>query len=163
MKNTELKKRNANKETGFTLVELMIAIVIFSIGLLAVSSMQVGAIKGNCTANGITQGATWAENQVERLIGLAYDDPELTDTDGDGTNQDADDDGDDDDGGNFGLDDDDTATADNFVTQEGYTVCWNVAENVIINNTKTVNIIVTWMECGAQKSVAIHRVVPRIT
>ena len=163
MKNTEFKKKNAKKETGFTIVELMVAIVVFSIGLLAVSSMQVGAIKCNSTANGITQGATWAENQVERLIGLAYNDPELTDTDGDGTNQDGDNDGDDDDGGNFGLDDNDTATADNFVTRGDYTVYWNVAENVIINNTKAVNIIVTWTELGALKSVALRRVVPEIS
>ena len=159
---TKPKKKNARNERGFTLVELMVAIVVFSIGLLALSSMQVGAIKCNSTANGITEGATWAESQVERLIVLAYDDPELTDTDGDGTNQDADNDGDDDDGGNFGLDDDDTATADNFVTQEDYTVFWNVAENVIINDTKAVNIIVTWTELGAQKRVTIYRVVPRI-
>ncbi len=163
MENTDIKTGNKMKEAGFTLIELMVAAAIFSIGLLAIGSMQVGAIQGNSTANGITQGTTWAENQVERLIGLDYNDPDLADTDGDGTSQDGNSDGVDDDGGNFGLDDEDTATADNSVAQGNYTVFWNVAEDAIVDNTKTINIIVTWMELGVQKSVRVQRIIPRIT
>ncbi|MBW1901310.1 MAG: prepilin-type N-terminal cleavage/methylation domain-containing protein [Deltaproteobacteria bacterium] len=162
MQNIVLKAGNAKKEAGFTLVELIVAVFVLSVGLLAVGSMQIGSVKGNSTANGITQGITWAENQVERLIERAYDDPLLADTDGDGTNQDADSDGQDDNGGNFGLDDVTVATADNSLTQGDYTVLWNVAENVVVNNTKTVNIIVIWMDFGTQKRVTIQRVIPRI-
>jgi prepilin-type N-terminal cleavage/methylation domain-containing protein len=162
MQDFKLKAGNEKKEAGFTLVELIVAVFVLSVGFIAIGSMQIGSVKGNSTANGITEGTTWAENQVERLIELAYDDPLLADTDGDGTNQDADSDGQDDNGGNFGLDDISVTTADNSLTQGDYTVLWNVAENVVVNNTKTVNIVVIWMDLGTQKSVTLQRVIPRI-
>ena len=157
-----IKTGSVKEEAGFTLVEVIVAVFVLSVGFIALGSMQIGSVKGNSTANSVTQGTTWAENQIERLIGLAYDDPLLADTDGDGTNQDGDGDGQDDDGGNFGLDDITVAAADHSLVRGDYTVLWNVAENVVVNNTKTVNTIVIWMDRGTQKSVIIQRVIPRI-
>ena len=46
-------KDRPNQE-GFTLIEILIAVTIFAIGMLAVGSMQVSGIRGNATAQGIT-------------------------------------------------------------------------------------------------------------
>lgn len=64
--------RNPRKEKGFTLIEVLFAIAILAFGLLAVASMQSSAIHGNLFASGKTQGITWAENTLEELLALPY-------------------------------------------------------------------------------------------
>ncbi|WPD21568.1 MAG: prepilin-type N-terminal cleavage/methylation domain-containing protein [Candidatus Electrothrix scaldis] len=66
------------EQDGFTLIETMVAMVIFTIGILALFGMQTAAIKENLAANNITTGATLASDRVEQLIALNYDDDEIT-------------------------------------------------------------------------------------
>jgi prepilin-type N-terminal cleavage/methylation domain-containing protein len=61
-------------ETGFTLIEAMIAMAIFAIGILALYGMQLAAIKENITANRISTGSTWAVDKIEQLLALDYED-----------------------------------------------------------------------------------------
>lgn len=61
-------------DNGFTLIEMLIAISIFAIGFLAVASLQVSAGKSNLTASEITAAANIASDQMERLIGVSFDD-----------------------------------------------------------------------------------------
>ena len=62
---------------GFTLIEVLIAIAIFSIGILAVGAMQVSSTNNNAGARIQTEEYTWVVDQIERLTGLEYDDPDL--------------------------------------------------------------------------------------
>lgn len=64
-----------NPESGFTLVEVLIALTIFAIGLLALASMQVTALRGNSNAQVITGGTALAEGTMEWLQSLPADDP----------------------------------------------------------------------------------------
>ncbi|MCK4488100.1 MAG: prepilin-type N-terminal cleavage/methylation domain-containing protein [Desulfobacterales bacterium] len=140
----------ANKEKGFTLLEVLIAISIFSIGILAVGTMQISSIRGNASARTHTEAATWAADRVERLMALPYNHPDLQDTDGDGA---------------AGLNDATEATDDNPnpPPREGvYTIFWNVADNTPITNTKTITVIVTWNARGANRSVSMQHVIPQI-
>jgi len=59
-------------EQGFSLIEVMIALVIFSIGLLGIAIMQVNGINSNASARMSSEAATLAQDQVERLLGLPY-------------------------------------------------------------------------------------------
>lgn len=52
---------------GFTLLELMIALVILAIGLLGLASLQVMAIKGNSYGQEMTVASTLAQNELEQL------------------------------------------------------------------------------------------------
>lgn len=52
---------------GFTLLEVMITMVIFAIGLLGLASMQVMAIKGNSFGQQMTAASTLAQNQLEEM------------------------------------------------------------------------------------------------
>ena len=63
----------APNNKGFTLVEVMIGMAIFVIGYLAVTSMQMLAIKGDTSARKTTEAATLAADQLETLIVLPYD------------------------------------------------------------------------------------------
>jgi prepilin-type N-terminal cleavage/methylation domain-containing protein len=150
-------------QKGFTLLEIMLAVTIFSVGMLAVASMQVTAIRGNYFSGATTDATTLAADRLEKMMNMDYLDPDLNDTDGDGTGEDtAPVDGVDDDGGNFGLDDTDAAADRSQTDASGtYTTCWNVAENVPVNNTKTVNVIITWSDGGSQRSFAMQGIKAR--
>jgi type IV pilus assembly protein PilV len=65
------------KDEGFTLIEVLIAISIFAIGLLAVAAMQTSAIQGNFSAGRLTEVNTWGMDKLEELMGLPYLDPWL--------------------------------------------------------------------------------------
>jgi prepilin-type N-terminal cleavage/methylation domain-containing protein len=70
------------EQLGFTLIETLMAMAIFTIGILGLFGMQTAAIKENLAANNITTGTTWASEQVEKLIGLRYDHTKLLDDEG---------------------------------------------------------------------------------
>jgi prepilin-type N-terminal cleavage/methylation domain-containing protein len=142
-------------ERGFTLLEVLIAVCVLTVGLLGVASMQGSASRNNTFADSRTVATALAANQMEALLPLAWDDASLSDADGDG---------------NAGLDDtgfdNDPTTqgdADHGVTQGKYTICWNVVDNEIINNTKTINVIITWNDYGGNGRLSMQRVIPRIT
>ncbi len=146
-------------ESGFTLIEILIAIAILAFGLLAVATMQVTGIRTNASANSMSQGLTLAQDKVEELMSLPYDHLDMLDSDGDGTNQDTDNDGTDDDGGNFGLDDTEDGggniIADYSDVNGRYTTYWNVVINEPATNSKIVRVIVTWTEKGRNKRIAL--------
>lgn len=157
MKQQRTKMNVLSKSEGFTLIEVIVALAVLTIGILAVNAMQTVSVRGNSTANRLTTAATWATDRAEVLFNLEYDDDDLLDGDGDGTNQDADNNGTDDNGGNFGLDDAAAATADgNVLSPDGeYTIYWNVAEDVPMPNLKTINVIITYTGMGTAKTVTL--------
>ncbi len=67
---------------GFTLVEVMIAIVILSVALLALGGLQIISIRGNSFGNHMTEAITLAKDLMEEMknteweqIGDRSDDP----------------------------------------------------------------------------------------
>ena len=52
---------------GFTLIETLIAMAIFAIGILAVGSMQIWSVRNNTTGNITTQATQLARAQMEEL------------------------------------------------------------------------------------------------
>lgn len=65
--------------SGFTLIEVMIALVILSVGILGAASMQISAIKGNGMANKITEASMVASDRAERLLALNFSSSDLKD------------------------------------------------------------------------------------
>ena len=57
---------------GFTLIEVMIAMAVLSIGIFALYSMQIKAIQGNATAKIITQTSNGIRSSVEELLNKDY-------------------------------------------------------------------------------------------
>jgi len=148
---------------GFSLIEVLLGISIFMIGMLGVTALNISSLKSNTFSGNLSEATLIAATKIEELMAQDFDDSasELFDVDNDGNcqslpscsspflNQDKDDDGqDDDDPGdaeadvdnkpNFGLDD--TGTDADY--NEGplgkngiYTVYWNVAESEPITVT----------------------------
>ncbi|MBW2108170.1 MAG: prepilin-type N-terminal cleavage/methylation domain-containing protein [Deltaproteobacteria bacterium] len=138
-------------EGGFSLVELLIAMAILAIGLLALADMQIASIKGNSFSGATTDATTLAQDRLEQLMTLTYSglttDANLVDTDADG---------------DAGLNDATAGTADFSQTQGNYTIFWNVSDGSVVSNTKTLSVIVTWSEQGQQKKVSVRGIKPRI-
>lgn len=123
-------------QNGFTIIELLIALVIFTVGILGVATMQTTSIKGNSKGRLISEASNVAADRIERILSLPYNDPSLADTDGDGTDQ-ADDES------NYGLDDlenpDGSADSNGDGTDD---IFWNIAVDHPLKNTKTIKIFV---------------------
>lgn len=64
-------------ETGFTLLEVLIAISIVAVGLLAVASMQLTAIQGNRAGGHLSAATHLAEQELERLKASSFSGPDL--------------------------------------------------------------------------------------
>ena len=135
---------------GFSLIEVLLGISIFMIGMLGVTALNISSLKSNTFSGNLSEATFIAATKIEELMAMDFDDPasELFDEDNDGNchdtlpvhscaplpfvNQDADDDSIDDSGNNFGLDDTGTDADYNegSLGKNGiYTVYWNVAEN----------------------------------
>lgn len=71
-RNIKLPQAVRQWEQGFTLVEIMVATVILSIGLLASASMQLSAVHVNSSANGMTAATNLAQSSLEELMALQY-------------------------------------------------------------------------------------------
>jgi prepilin-type N-terminal cleavage/methylation domain-containing protein len=67
----------ATSTRGFTLIEVLIAMAIFAIGILAVTTMQIRSINQNASARLQTEATTLAADWMEQLLALPYDDPWL--------------------------------------------------------------------------------------
>ncbi|MDA3819829.1 MAG: prepilin-type N-terminal cleavage/methylation domain-containing protein [Candidatus Delongbacteria bacterium] len=170
-----MSKITQKNQNGFTLIEVMIAITVLAIGILGVAKMQLSAVKGNSYASGLTEATAFAQNKMEELVALAYDDADLYDddgddddlNDGDGTNQDDNDNGiDDDDEGtsvdgisNFGLDDTtlhpDGSQQGSGATNIQYNIFWNIAVDEPAVNAKHIRVYVQWQQNGATRNVVL--------
>jgi prepilin-type N-terminal cleavage/methylation domain-containing protein len=56
--------RNRN---GFTLIEILVALVILSIALLALAGLMVTTTRNNAAGGHLTEAATFAQDTLERL------------------------------------------------------------------------------------------------
>ncbi|MBW1773890.1 MAG: prepilin-type N-terminal cleavage/methylation domain-containing protein [Deltaproteobacteria bacterium] len=137
-------KARIKRQEGFTIIEVIVAISILTVGLLAVASMQVTGMHANAHARNVTEGINWAQDKLEELIALPYDDPNnlgLIDTDNDGL---------------LGLGNNIAATADYSETRGRFTICWNIAEDEPVASSKTIRIYVNWQDKGVTKRVLLN-------
>lgn len=139
-----------NSQNGFTLIEVIIAMAMLTIGILGAASMQIASIDGNSLAMRLTGAATWASETQETLMALPYTHPDATTS----TDPKLEDDS----GGVgvAGLNDTDIigSLADGGPVVEGpYTIFWNVADDYPIENCKTIRVLVRYNDKGTEKTV----------
>lgn len=61
-------------EKGFTLLEILIALTIFSVGVMAIAQMLLSSIRGNAAANRLTKATFLAEQKLEEVLATSFDD-----------------------------------------------------------------------------------------
>lgn len=72
-----MKKQSNLLQTGFSLIEVMVAVLVLAVGILAVSKLQGTLIKGGAEANNRTAAAQLVQRKAEDLRSFIY----LTTTD----------------------------------------------------------------------------------
>lgn len=148
-KNTQIVKESA----GFTLIEVLIALVIFAIGILGVAALQSGSIRGNTSARGVTDIAVIATDRLEMLRSLPYDHPALA-TGVYVLNQAAD-----------RVDNNYNGQIDEDVPADEtgpLTIQYTVTTDWPIERTKTVSVTVTHAGASVRKQVTMQQIIPLI-
>jgi Tfp pilus assembly protein PilV len=107
-------------------MEVLMAMAIFSIGILAVGSMQINSANSNTGARIHTEEYTWVVDQIERLTALDYDDDD--------------------------LDPNDPADPNDFhsVDQPPYTISWTVEDDSPVAGAKRIAVTATGAHPRAQ-------------
>jgi type IV pilus assembly protein PilV len=67
-----------DNDKGFTLIEVLIAMVVLTIGILAMMTMQTRAVTANHRASTMASASSVAAGQMERFQTIDYLDPTLT-------------------------------------------------------------------------------------
>ncbi|MBU1564060.1 MAG: prepilin-type N-terminal cleavage/methylation domain-containing protein [Proteobacteria bacterium] len=67
LQNSTLKQRS-----GFTLLEVIIALFIFTLGILGIAAMQLRAIQGNSSGARLTEATAEAQMMIERIMEEPY-------------------------------------------------------------------------------------------
>jgi type IV pilus assembly protein PilV len=80
-------EKTAEACRGFTLIEVLIALAIFAIGILAIAGLQIRSINLNSSARMQSEATIVAVDVMERLASLPYEHPELDETSGPQQNQ----------------------------------------------------------------------------
>lgn len=137
---------------GFTLMEVMIALTVLLIGMLAVAALQVSSTNGNTTANRSTRGFIWCSDRIEVLKRLAYTDPNLAGAPAPGITyvlaQDSD-----------GVDNDYDGQIDEAGESGSVNLRYTVIDDAVEPNTKSIIVRATWQTAlGRQRSLTLSTV-----
>ncbi len=62
-----------HRNSGFTLIEIMIAIAIIAIGIFGVMSLMITVMKGNTLSKRVTTATTIAQDRMEDFKRMDYD------------------------------------------------------------------------------------------
>jgi prepilin-type N-terminal cleavage/methylation domain-containing protein len=65
--NHRSRSRAKSFQQGFSLVELLVAILLLTVGILALAKMQTGAVASNAIGNQLTQATFLAQDKLEEL------------------------------------------------------------------------------------------------
>jgi type IV pilus assembly protein PilV len=68
----EFVKRMLRRQRGFSLIEVMIATVLFAIGLIAFAGLEVLAVRNSTYSKDYGKANTYAQQKVEELKGTAW-------------------------------------------------------------------------------------------
>ncbi|NLC71949.1 MAG: prepilin-type N-terminal cleavage/methylation domain-containing protein [Desulfuromonadaceae bacterium] len=136
-----MKGQPFSNQEGFGILEVLIALTIFAVAVLALAQLQIGAMKGNTTSRQLTEASYLAQNKLEQLVSLPF--PSLVD-DGAGSLN------------STGADADGTETT--SVLGATYQISWNVDDNNPEADMKMLQVIVTWREGAATKELSLSRV-----
>ena len=67
-------------DKGFTILEVLIAVALLSVGILAVSSLMGTSIKSSSYSQALTQANNYAQERLETLMSIDYNNLQVTNT-----------------------------------------------------------------------------------
>jgi type IV pilus assembly protein PilV len=73
-----MMRQPKKSQAGFSMVEMLIAVVILAIGLLGLAELQVTAIKANSHSEVIVAAGAIAQREIEKIVAMSESDPFFT-------------------------------------------------------------------------------------
>jgi type IV pilus assembly protein PilV len=70
-------RQSKSAQAGFSMVELLVAVVILAVGLLGLAELQVTAMKTNAQGHSIVAATSLAQQVIEQIVALPAEDPLL--------------------------------------------------------------------------------------
>ena len=134
MKTEQTNTTLSRKNLGFTLIEVLIAMAIFAIGILAVASLQLSNTKNNTTGNITTQATMLARQKLEELKTV----PDVTTL-------------------TSGTDPNNPLDADGN-TGGIYNRKWNVSNPLGGSTSRQISVTVSWNRRGQNRSVVLESI-----
>ena len=119
-------------QKGFSLIEVIVSLTIFTAGLLAVATMQLTSVSGNLSARTAVESVAIGQDVAETFQGLSFDHPDLA-------------------VGDHGP-----------VTEGRYSYSWNVVEDSIMPGTKTIDLTVQYNQGAVSKRTRITLLKPNV-
>ena len=123
------------KQTGFSLIEVLVGLVILAVGLLAMAGLQATSVRGNAFSNNLMQATYVAQDRLEFIINLPLDSSQLQ-------------------AGNYNPGPITISTPERSYSS----VVFNPSYTVVVNgNLKTINYTVTWND-GVNHSISFSTI-----
>lgn len=126
--------RALRPRAGFTLLELLVAMGILSVGLLALLALQVEALDTGRTGRHVTEAAEVARSRMEMFQRLDWNDPALQPTGGWEPAVSV---------------DNQVRTPGGVLTEQSYQLTWRIRQDPTDTNLRFIDVRVTWNEAGA--------------
>ncbi len=139
------KKNPSVHNAGFTVIEVLIAMTILSVGILGIMTLQIKSIQNNSLAGSSTVAGAIAQLHLESIIGSDFHAPGIRDINKENNS--------------------DLESVAHFdfrnINVDGKPVYWgkydlfcNVADDTPVKNTKTFVVTVTWDKGRRSRSVS---------
>jgi Tfp pilus assembly protein PilV len=124
------KQRRLSRDAGFSFIDTMLALVILTVGVLALADLQIISSSGNKSSQGLTTAASLGEAKLETIKSTPYAnvvaEPPTPVTGADGTT---------------------------------YTRVVTVTNNSPMTNTKTVTVTLTWTDGSRTATIPMSTVI----
>lgn len=124
------KKAGRSSAAGMTLVEVLFAITLFAIGILAAALMLGNSLSYSASARHMTEASEIAQHKLESLLNMPYHHAEL----------------------------DAAASPHGPVSTGDYSLSWKVAQDVPMPQLKTIRLNVAWKEQGKEKRLVVDAI-----
>lgn len=135
--NIQIFFSRSRNESGFTLIEIFIAILILTIGLLGTAVLTTGVVRGNLTSKNITTATAIAQSCFEENRRVGYSNAGAVPSGGSNSCTNG------------------AAT----VTLGGVSFTRNLSIDTSVSNIKTLTVVVSWSEGAVgSKSVTLKTV-----
>ncbi len=135
MLENEFRHDGLSMNNGFTLIEVLIAMTVFSIGILGLTALQILSIRGTTSSDTAMVAGTIAQMHMEKIINADFFALGLTDVNA-SNNHDLD--------STVNRDYKNMDVDGEAVDLGRYDLVLNVADYTPIPNTKTIVVLVTW-------------------